>query len=135
PGTGLLSAASLLDLLREHVIGSVACFEDPERALAGLPDRWWRDVHGLVEWAVSRDARGTARTMIERHLTAYPNNVAPFAEGLATADQAIRISPLRTEVSLGRAAVALGLYRADEQLAVTEPGGRRTFWQRLRGEG
>jgi hypothetical protein len=133
PGVVLL--ADVPDLLRDEVLSVLPAFDSPDEALRTLPDRWLHEANSLVEWAVSRGAMDVAKRLILRYLTLHPMRVENFEQGLMSGGAEVREAVWMPDTALGRSAVALGLFAADERvpIAPSRPR-RRTLMQRLRGD-
>jgi len=128
----ILSLSDLAEVLCAQVLPVLSCLDSPAQAVRGLPDRWWLEANGLVEWALSRGDRAGARQMVKRYLTRYPGRVPAFRQGLAAPD--LPIGPLyEPDTALGRLAATAGLVDPSEELPATAPARRRTLLQRLRG--
>jgi hypothetical protein len=82
--------------------------------------------------ATSRGEPDIARRFVVRHLALHPTALSQFQIGLRTAADGVRVSPANDSLSLGRSAVALGLFGPDDFPAEPVAPGRRTLWQRLR---
>lgn len=129
----MLSLSDLAELLCTQVLPVLSCLDSPVQAVRGLPDRWWLEVNGLVEWALSRDDPDSARQMIQRYLQHNPASVHAFQQGLANTEHPA--DPVyNPDITLGRLAAATGFVHPDEQLPMRAPAQRRTLLQRLRGD-
>jgi hypothetical protein len=126
----ILSLPDFVDLLYGQVLSVLPILESPVKAVRALPEQWWLDPVWLVEWALSRDDRDSARQMVERYLSMKPDHVLRFRKGMET--NGSRDDPA---IALGRATAMMGLIESAELPPVRERVPRRTFWQRLRGDG
>lgn len=131
----IMSLSDLPDALGVGVLDVVACLQRPADALRGLPDAWCAEPTGWVEWAVSRGDLDVAKRFVVRYLTLFPQRVPAFDHGRTTAGTGGITTPWDPDTALGRSAVALGLFTADEPVPVAAPPPRRrSLMQRLRGD-
>lgn len=129
----MLSLPDLAEVLRAKVLPVLPCLHSPAEAVLGLPERWWLEPHGLVEWALSRGDPDSARQMVKRYLTRNRGSIEAFQQGLANADH-VPGSVYRPDAALGRLAATMGLLDAEEEIPISARKRRRTLLQRLRGD-
>lgn len=129
----ILALPDLAEALRDKVLPVLPCPRSPAEAVLGLPERWWLEPHGLVEWALSRGDPDSARQMVKRYLARNPGSIEAFQEGLANAGH-VPDPVYNPDTALGRLAAVMGLLDAEEEILVSAPKRRRTLLQRLRGD-